>query len=297
MIQVIFIINSTRKLSKDASQAIELCRNNNKLSCTISKTKEEKDAIKLAKLAVESKVNVIVAVGGDGTCNEVLNGMMMSDNSNSKFAIIPNGTGNDFHRMLGLFTPEKFVENLLEQKSKSIDIIKVELNNQSKYTLNIAGCGFDGFVVNLLNKQRERFKIGGKFSYALAILRSFILFKKSTLKIATDTFYYEGKGLLVAACNGSTFGHGLVIYPKAKLDSGYFGVTLIGDVTLFDYVRYLKRIKMGIEIDHPQVRYLETTKMSIKTNDPNLFVECDGELFSNGSSVFEVVPNAVALIF
>ncbi|MEJ6775881.1 MAG: YegS/Rv2252/BmrU family lipid kinase [Crocinitomicaceae bacterium] len=296
MIRVQFIVNSKCKLSNKALLAIDLCRKSEYLNCFFSKTTEPKDATKIAHSAVTSGVDVVVAVGGDGTCNEVVNGMMMSDVLLAKLAIIPNGTGNDFHRMIGPFLPEMFVKNLEERNTKMIDLIHVMINKQKQYALNIAGAGFDGFVVSLLNKQRSRLKIGGKFSYALAILRSFFLFKKPILSVKADNFEYEGKGLLIASCNGSTFGHGLVIYPEAILDSGSFGVTFIGDVTLFDYVRYLKRIKRGIKIDHPQVYYFETQKMSIKTNVSNLFIECDGELFSSGNPTFQITPSVIQLI-
>lgn len=296
MIRVQFIVNIKCELSNKALLAIDLCRKSEYIDCFFSETTEPKDATKIAYSAVMSGVDVVAAVGGDGTCNEVVNGMMMSEGLLAKLAIIPSGTGNDFYRMIGRFSPEMFVKNLEERNTKMIDLIHVTINKQKRYALNIAGAGFDGFVVSLLNKQRAKLKLRGKFSYALAILRSFFLFKKPIISIKTDTFEYEGKGLLIASCNGSTFGNGLVIYPDAILDSGLFGVTFIGDVTILDYIRYLKRIKRGVKINHPQVFYFETQKMLIKTDVSNLFIECDGELFSSGNSTFEIIPSAIQLI-
>ena len=296
MIRTHFIINSTCNLSKESSLAIDLCKKSSKLECSISETKSKEHAINLAHIAAVKKMDIIVAVGGDGTCNEVVNGMMNAEVLVSCFAIIPNGTGNDFHRMLGDFSAQSFVFQLERHEPQSIDLILVRIKNQTRFSLNIAGGGFDGFVVNLLNNQRKQLKIGGNISYALAILRSFFLFKKPLIQLKTETFEYNGKGLLIAACNGSTFGHGLVIHPNAKLDSGDFGVTLIGDVSLYDYVRYLKRIKKGIEIDHPQVHYLKAKKMSISTSKTELYVQCDGELMSSGEPSFEIVPDAIRLI-
>jgi diacylglycerol kinase (ATP) len=297
MIQVKFIVNSTCKLSKKAKLAIQLCCENEFLTCTFSRTNGPKHAIDLAKKAVVDGSDVIVAVGGDGTCNEVVNGMMKEVKCSSKFAIIPNGTGNDFHRMIGEFDPEQFVTKLVNRQSNHIDLIQVNLNHDMRFALNIAGCGFDGYVVNLLDKQREKWKIGGKISYAFAILRAFFLFKKSKLSIKTDAFDYDGKALLIVACNGSTFGHGLVVYPEARLNSGKIGVTLFGDVSLWDYIKYLRRIKKGIKIKHPEVHYLETDEMSINAGKSNLFVECDGELISSGNPEFKIVPRAIQLVY
>lgn len=296
MIRTHFIVNSTCKLTYEASLAINLCQKSSKLECSISKTKSKEDAIDLAYKAAENGMDIIVAVGGDGTCNEVVNGMMKTENLMSRFAIIPNGTGNDFHRMLAPFAAQTFVDKLESYNSQPIDLILVHINKQKRFSLNIAGGGFDGFVVNLLNKQRRQLRIGGKLSYALAIMRSFFLFKKPLIQLKTESFEYNGKGLLIAACNGSTFGHGLVIHPSAKLDSGSFGVTLIGDVSLLDYVRYLRRIKKGIEIKHPQVHYLKAKKMSISTSKTELYVQCDGELLSSGEPSFEIIPGAIQLV-
>ena len=293
MKQVLFVINSSRSLTKLSNEAIELCVASKQLNCRKAFTSKAKDAIMLAKEGAEDDAYCVVAVGGDGTCNEVLNGILSAKNRGVLMGIVPNGTGNDFYRMLGSFEPKRFVELLESQESKRIDVINVFTATKEQFALNIAGVGFDGFVVNMLNNQREQLRLGGKVSYALAILRSFILFKKPTIELESEEFNYKGKCLLVAACNGSTFGHGLVINPNARLDSGVLGVTLMGNVTLLDYLRKLGKLKKGIEINHPEVDYFETKEVKIKAPKSPLFSQVDGEYLSNESLTIKVLPGAI----
>ena len=136
-------------------------------------------------------------------------------------------------------------------------------------------------------------KIGGKLSYALAILRSFFSYSRPMVEIESKEFMYNGECLLVAACNGSTFGHGLVIHPEAKLDSGTIGITLMGKVTLMDYIKYLSKLKKGHQIVHPEVHYFQTNQITIKAPNESFFSQADGELLSNKSITIEVIPKGL----
>lgn len=296
MIKVHFVINASRPLSNKSKRAIELCVQSQHLECFKYFTKGPKDAVYLTKESIEKGAKMVISVGGDGTCNEVLNGIRKAGNSDVIMGIIPNGTGNDFAKMLSEFRPDKFLRLVESQTFRKIDILKVIGASISQYALNIAGGGFDGFVVNMLNSQREKLKLGGKFSYALAILRSFVLYKKPIVELHSEEFQYTGKCLLVAACNGSTFGHGLIIHPKASLNNGVFGVTLMGNVTLLDYVKYLGKLKKGIEISHPEVRYFETKKLHISAQNAPLYSQLDGEFLSNESLTVEVVPEGLRFL-
>ena len=296
MIRVSFIINASTKLGPDVLLALRKCHNAAGLKCTEQKTKREKDAIRLAQQAAEQN-DVVVAVGGDGTCNEVVNGMMLSKNRDAVFGVLPNGTGNDFHRMFGEFDPDKFVRCLQQLKAYKIDLCQIESDSGHYYSINIGGCGFDGFVVNVLNRQRSKLGIKGKGSYALAIVRAFGLYRKPMVIIRCDALNYQGKMLMIAACNGTTFGHGLVIHPKASLNSGYLGVTLLQKVSLIDYVRNLSQLKRGKEIKHPEAKYFRTKKITISSATNSLYIQADGEAIGKKKeTTFHLIPEAIKLL-
>lgn len=294
MIKVIFIINSTRKRSPLAKKAIFLAQASKELQCFIRETEYPNHACEIA-LSEAQNSDVLVAVGGDGTFNEVLQGLIDSK-ENTKLGLIPNGTGNDFSRMLPDFDPKKFVNALEQNQSKPIDIGCCSIKDKTRYFINISDIGFGAEVVRLLTKQRSR-NIGGKISYSLAIVRAFLSYKKRTIKVEGDGIGFEGKILMVAFCNGGTFGHGLTINPDASLNSGKLNVTVVGNVSLMTYIKNLGKLKRGEKIIHPEAHYFESKEIIISNpNSEMIWMEGDGELFGEGPSQIAVLPNRINLI-
>ena len=293
MINVAFIVNGSRKESTLVNETIAVAKTSEKLDVSVHRTQYVGHATELAQELTPSN-DILVAVGGDGTCNEVVNGIQKSK-SEAVFGIVPNGTGNDFHRMLGKFDVAQFILGLEEVKSKQIDLCEIKSKSNSRFALNIAGAGFDGHVVKLLNTQRSK-GMGGKLSYSFAIVRAFLVYKKPTVEIICEEFTYSGKTLLIAACNGTTFCHGLVINPTAKLDDGLLCVTFLANVSLMDYVRNLSKLKKGKVIDHPRIHYFETEQLSIQVKSNALHSEVDGELAYEGDISLKIIPNALNLL-
>jgi diacylglycerol kinase (ATP) len=296
-IRVAFIINGTCKLHHTAKRAIDLAKKNVDLICQFAETKHAKHAIDLALLTTDQGFDAIVAVGGDGTCNEVINGILLAKRKKKVvFGVIPNGTGNDFYKMIGDFDPEIFVESLCKVNSKKIDIISVEINQKRWFSLNIAGIGFDGYVVNTLKSMRDSKNFKGKLAYSVAILCSFIRFRKLKTEISCDTFSYTGKTLMMIICNGKAFGHGLIISPDSKIDDGLLNVVLLGEVSFFDYIKNLSNLKKGKKVNHKNVHYFETKSISIKMVGKKLYTETDGEVLGQGDVKFEIVPSCIDLL-
>ena len=289
---IVFIVNGSRKLKASVSSVMDGLKSDPGLSVEILTTKYEKHATELAKKKADEGCELLIAVGGDGTCNEVVNGIMQASTNAVRFGILPNGTGNDFHKALGEFNPEKFRQAVLNGVSSPIDIIELNGKNGQSYSLNIAGAGFDGYVVNLLDRQREKWKLHGKSSYALAIVRAFLSYRKPVINFKSEEFNYVGKALMVVMCNGKMFGHGLVIHPEAEIDDGQLGVTLLGDVSLFDYVRHLSDLKKGRIIQHEKIHYFPTKEVHISADRP-LFVETDGEVAGETPLTIRIVPAAI----
>ena len=292
---IVFILNGSRPLKKEHLLLLAQVQEWYEFEVETLTTRTEKDAIRFAR---ESAATAwcIVAVGGDGTYHEVVNGIVESGAS-CLFSCIPNGTGNDYQRMLGGFDADRWLKALKIGAERKVDIIEIVHGDQRRFALNIAGCGFDGYVVRLLTRQREKWKIPGKVSYATAIIRAFFTYRKSELTITSKEFQFAGKALMVAACKGSTFGYGLVLAPEARLDSGILEMVVLSKVSLVDYVRNLSRLKHGKKINHPEAHYFQSKEIEVMASGPTLSCEADGELIGEGSLVFRVLPSYLRVLY
>lgn len=295
---IVFIINSLRKIPSDLSDFMsELTQNSSLYNCSFHFTKYAGHAVELAINSSNDGVDIIVAIGGDGTFNEVVNGILKSENKNTALALIPNGTGNDFCRGQKIrFNAEKFIRAVDEKQYISYDTGHIKVGIESKFFLNIADFGFGGHTAKILNKQRQK-GLKGSFSYSIAILRSFGSFRKPVVKIvADDLLLYHGKLMMLALCNGDTFGNGLIIHPGAKPDDGMLNITLLGKVTLWDYVYNIFNLKKGIKIHHHSVIYHSAKKISIHVINGKLPIETDGEIAGEGDAEINIMPGSLKVL-
>jgi len=295
---IVFIINSLRKMPVDLTNLwSEINQNTSVKSCTALLTKYAGHASELALMASNEKADLIIAIGGDGTFNEVLNGILKSGNPNTSLALIPNGTGNDFCRGQGIiYKVEKFMDALKNQNYIYYDAGVIIQGTSQRYFLNIADLGFGGHTAKILNNQRKM-GLKGSISYSVAILRSFGSFRKPEVKIMADGKpLYNGKLMMLTVCNGDTFGSGLIIHPGAKPDDGLLNITLLGEVTLWDYVSNIFKLKKGIKIDHPNISYHTAKKISFTITKGNAFIESDGEIVGDGDAEISILPGSVKVL-
>jgi YegS/Rv2252/BmrU family lipid kinase len=292
--QIAFIVNGARPLNPNIQKTIDQCAADNALSVQIGKTTKEKEAGELSTKFSEEGVDLIVAVGGDGTVNEVMNGMMCASRK-PLLAIIPNGTGNDFYRSaFNNSTSGDFLSSLKNPQIMPVDVGKIESHLGAHYFLNIADVGFGAAVVEILNRQRKY--LGGKASYALAILRTFLSFKIPHLIIQSPSYQYSGPVFMVAFCNGDMFGDGLYIHPGAKVNDGVMNITLLKKIRLMDYVRNLKNLKTGKRINHPEAFYFTENELSVMVAKGKAVTETDGEHLSTAEIKITIVPLAIQLL-
>ena len=296
MIRVAFIINGSKKLKVQVQDILSQCNEHPEIEAIQFYTKAAKEAIEIAKSCTIQNFDVIVSVGGDGTMNEVVNGLFLSNNSSLPIlAILPNGTGNDFVKSAKLnINLSDFANAILEKRSFLIDVGKIETIDSIHYFLNISDVGFGGTVISILDKQRKYLR--GKMSYSIAILRAFIGFRKPTLSIVTDDFQFQGEILMVAICNGGVFGNGLTINPYAKINDGILNITYLGNVTIIDYIMNLAKLKKGLPIKHPEVHYLETKSIEIKLTKGKVSSEMDGEYFDAGDQLISIVKGGIKIL-
>ena len=266
-------------------------------SCEVLYTDYEGHAIELAKKYSLEGVDLIFSIGGDGTFNEVINGIILSSKINTPVCLIPNGTGNDFCRAQNFcFDKERILTALKYRTYLFYDVGKVSQNNKVRYFLNVMDIGFGGLATHILDQQRRKGLTGG-LSYSIAILRTFFTFKKPNVSLILDhKEVYSGKMMMVAIANSSTFGNGLVIFPGAKANDGKLGLTVLGDVTFWDYLINLRNLKRGTKIKHKSMMYSEGKSIHIRINKGYAPIEMDGEVFGDGDCDIEILPGVIKVL-
>jgi len=294
MIRVGFILNGAGKLSQTAQRTIELAKKSSRLNVEMVTTEYPKHATEIARQWAKSK-QILIAVGGDGTCNEVLNGWHDTQPESCAIGVLPDGTGNDFQRMLRPFDPGAFVYNLEALNVQHVDYGVVETENGETAFLNIADLGFGAKVIQILERQRKR-GLRGSMAYSLAILRAFLSYRKRRVQLLLNGERWEGKPLMIAFCNGSDFGYGLTIYPEASLRSGNLGITIVGDVSLLTYASKLRDLKKGRKIEHRELIYSSADRIEFQEVHPTLCMEVDGEYLPSRVKSMRVESDKLPLI-
>lgn len=248
-------------------------------------TKTKSAAEKLAQKIAETGTNYLIAVGGDGTMHEVINGIMRVPKDKRKELIVgllPIGSGNDFARTMKLSRKISGLCELIKQnRVLAIDVGKIECktldgNDTTVYFNNIAGVGLDAEVAKRVNEGNKTY--GPNVAYYYATIKSFFNYRKKKIKITSKEFNYEGNALLLSFANAKYFGSGLGIAPHAKVNDGKMALTLAGDVSLFDYLKNVGTIRKCVKVSHPQIVYSEAESIVVEPIGEPCFIEADGEM-------------------
>jgi beta-lactamase class A len=259
-------------------------------------------AILLAEKAAIQGHSILLAVGGDGTINEVVNGMMRVPDDVRKtlsLAIFPIGTGNDFVKSTGLIhSMENLIQAILLRKSTPIDLGSVSSQQNGKlqirYFINIADAGIGGLVAKKFFGLVRW--LPAHLAYHVSILRAFLGFKHAIVHIKGDHFEYSGKLLSLCAANGQWFGSGLGIAPHADIKDGNLAFVILGDVSLFDYLKYLPKVKKKEFITHRSLFYYKGKYCDIDVLKGENLMELDGEYLGPSPAKLKIHPKAISLI-
>lgn len=246
----------------------------------------------LAREFAENGYTHIIAVGGDGTLNEVVNGVL-----NSSFSpivgLLPFGSANDFSRTLDCPRNLSEVFDCIENQSfEKIDIGRVNFigdnqENKERFFINIADLGIGAEVVKRVNNS-SRFW-GASIIFYKSILRSFISYKNKSLSAKTDDWSWSGKINSFIIANGKYFGNGMCVAPSADPKDGIFEIVVIGDISIYDYLKQVNKIKKGIRINHPKLEYRQTSKIELKAAVP-CGIEADGEFLGDTPCELTLLP-------
>ena len=267
------------------------------------KTKRAGHAIELTASAIKKGAETIVAVGGDGTINEVVNGFFEGGKLISKTAalgILPYGTGSDLQRTLHLPDGEAEAAAVIDAgKSRPIDLLKVRYtrpdgDTADRYSINMTSFGMGGIVASRVSRSRKLF--GGKISFALATLHTATRFAGCLVTLSLDhTETIETFVTNVAVGNGRYHGGGMLACPRAEVDDALFDVTLIPFMKLPELVRNLPLLYNGEIYTHRRVRFLRGKNLEVKSPQPT-FIEIDGESVGCLPAEIEIVPKAMRVL-
>ena len=246
----------------------------------------------LAQAAKDSPGSLLVVIGGDGTVNEVANGVAGTE---AELAVLPCGTGQDFGRTHGL--PARFddaVQVALSGETRTIDLGRVELESgTSRFFANVGSAGMSGAVARRANSMTKAF--GGRATFFYALTREFLAWQNTRVVVELeDGVRREGPMHDVIVANGNWHGGGMKLAPDARQDDGVFDVVLIGDVTKLDFLTTSPKLYSGRYLSHPRVELLRSSSVAISAAEP-LPLEVDGEPIGATPARFEVVPSALRL--
>jgi len=241
---------------------------------------------------ISRRQNKIVIVGGDGTINEVVNGIMRSG-SDAILGIVPAGSGNDLVKGLGI--GEKIrnsISTILGERTRTIDVGKCN----DRFFINIMGVGFDASVGARMHelRMRSKKKRGGSF-YNKALFHTIFHFRSIGLEIDIDDGKFIDRYFLVSIANGTTFGGEFVIAPMADLSDGHLTAVCIRDFSKLRFFWHLPKVKKGMILDLPEVEYIPCKRLTINS-DKAIPAQLDGEYYCNDRFEIEVVPSRIEML-
>ncbi|MBX2895301.1 MAG: diacylglycerol kinase family lipid kinase [Cyclobacteriaceae bacterium] len=247
---------------------------------TVFETRYAGHATELAKEVV-GKFNVILAAGGDGTLNQVLNGILTSPNKPfPTLGVIPLGSGNDFAGAIGALTDAKHLLQLLKQGGKPTDVGFItckDFNGKEKqhYFINVCSAGMGPATIKQMEKAPAW--MGANLRYLTSIIKTFFTHTPEPVELKTQTWNWRGAVRVLAIANGKSFGNRIYLAPEAKQDDGVFNLFVAGDVPLLKFLLYLQTLKQGSKINDSQIQYELSNKIEITSEQP-VAIEAEGEL-------------------
>jgi YegS/Rv2252/BmrU family lipid kinase len=250
----------------------------------------------LAARAADEDASRVVVVGGDGTVNEVAQGL--AGREGVELAVIPRGTGGDFVRTYGI--PRRLEDAVAVARDgevRPIDLGRASYRawaggDGQSYFANIGSAGMSGAIAKRANETSKA--LGGKVSYLWATVTVFARWRNDDVLVTMDRERREGRMHDVVVANGRFFGGGMMICPEAEPDDGLFDVLLIGDLTKRDLLLTLPKTYRGRHLPHPKAELLRGAVVEVDAPQP-LPVELDGEQPGTTPVRFEVVPKALLL--
>ncbi len=244
--------------------------------------------------AVAAGCERVVAFGGDGTTHLVANALLSCGAGDRvTLGVVPAGTGSDLARALAIpRDPAGALRRALLGAGAPVDAGRATGEAASFHFVNIASAGVSGMVDEAVNAMPGR----GRTAFLRATLGALRRYGCVPVAVELDgAAWHEGAVLLVAIANGTTFGKGMRVAPRARLDDGLFDVVLVRDVAGLALVRRLPQLYLGRHLGIPQVRFERARRVLLRPLAPLPVFDVDGETYPSGPTTFELLPAALRI--
>lgn len=279
--KIAIILNGiSRKKSSFYHQVLPALQNN--FNVQVFETKFSSHAVRLAEEAVSQNVDVIFSAGGDGTLNQVVNGVLKSGSyKQTTLGIIPLGSGNDFAGMMKISgSPDQLVNLLKENKPRPLDVGKVSCLNKegepvTRYFINVCSLGMGPATVHRLERLPRW--MGTGFRYYASVLNTFFTHPTERFEVSTSHWTWNGNARVVVIANGQSFGNKIYIAPDAHPDDGVFSTFIATDMPLMKFLFVLRTVKMKKIVQDSSVLYESATTLELTSPDV-AWLETEGEL-------------------
>jgi len=264
------------------------------------------DAISLTRTSIKDGATLIIAVGGDGTVNECVNGFFegrVPVNPETQFGLVMSGTGGDFRRTFDL-GPEidDYVAAIAKGTTRKIDLGCISYvgwsgRDETRLFDNISSFGLSGIVDRAVNNAKISKLFGGTFSFYWCTLTAMLGFKPQAVRIEVDDHFDEVLNINNAAiCNGQYFGGGMWIAPMADPSDGTFEVVIIKDATFGDMLKDTGSIYEGAHLENPRIVVTRGKRVTATpVNQEDVLIDADGETPGKLPATFEILPQALIL--
>jgi len=285
----LFIVNpiAGKGKSKKIVPLIEETMKKNNVNYQIVETSAPGSAKEIAGEALNKGFNTVVAVGGDGTIYEVVNGIVGRP---VNMGIIPGGTGNDLAKTLSIPRDAKgALDVIVKNKVSKIDVGKIN----GKHFINVAGLGFDCEVL----RETQRFKkhLSGMAAYLAGLFKALLFYKGNHVEIVLDGKKISKDIFLIAVANGKYYGGGMMVAPLAMIQDGYFDICLIKNVSKLTVLKLLASFVKGKHLKYEPVESYRAKRIEI-ISPQGLPINADGEIIGASPIIMECIEGAVSVI-
>jgi diacylglycerol kinase (ATP) len=266
-------------------------------------TSRPAEATELTRKALRDGFRTIVAVGGDGTVNEVVNGFFEDGKwvgAGARLGLVSHGTGGDLRKTLGLPKNEDAaIERLVAGRTKKLDLGRAEFVGPDgarsiRHFINIGDLGLGGDTAVRVNRTTKVF--GGKVSFLWGTLATVAGYRNKDLEIVIDGGApIKGRMCMVVVANGQYFGGGMRIAPEAIMDDGIFDIVTVGDLGKLELLMNIGKVYSGRHIGHPKVGLYRGREVTVTSPQPAL-IELDGEQPGRTDVTFSILPGLLDVI-
>jgi YegS/Rv2252/BmrU family lipid kinase len=250
----------------------------------------------LARQALQDGRRHILAVGGDGSVNEIVHGIMtagLADTREVTLAVAPTGTGNDWARSLGIGrNPNEIVRAVVTGRTMLHDVGAIDFpaSGEQRWFINVAGAGYDAWVT-----ERVPRPVPSAFTYLRIALAGLVRYRSPWFRITADGEQVEGRLLLAFVANARYCGNRMNVAPVALMDDGRFDLLAVQELSLLQVLPKLGKLYRGRILGDPAVRHLRAATVRIET-DPPVAVQADGQIVGPTPAEFSLRPRALAVV-